>query len=309
MGSDEASVEVWSGCANPWECDAMGHLNVRFYMAKAMEGLAGAAALLGMPRAFSPQTQATLVVREHHIRFLREARPGAGLYMTAGVLETGESDARLLLVLRHLSGEPAATFQTMVAHVTAGEGRAFPWSARAREAGLAFGIAAPDYALPRSLGLEPVEPRASLERAEALGLIRSGHGVVGPQEVDAFGRMRAEVFIGRVADGMPRVLAGTGMAAPETSGRRIGGAVLEYRLVYLAWPRCGDRIALRSGLAGCDRRTRRMVHWLLDPETGRPYAVGEAVAACLDLETRKLVELSPEALAAVQAAVTPGLTL
>ena len=47
-------VEVWRGGVNTWEIDMMGHLNVRFYVARAMEGLVGAAAALGMAGAFRP---------------------------------------------------------------------------------------------------------------------------------------------------------------------------------------------------------------------------------------------------------------
>ncbi len=67
-------IEVWRGGVNPWQCDQMGHLNVRFYVAHAVEALAGLAAALGMTRAYSPHATSTLVVREHHIRFLKEAR-------------------------------------------------------------------------------------------------------------------------------------------------------------------------------------------------------------------------------------------
>ena len=45
-------MEVWRGGVNTWECDEMGHMNVRFYVANAMEGLVGLAAALGMPEAF-----------------------------------------------------------------------------------------------------------------------------------------------------------------------------------------------------------------------------------------------------------------
>ena len=79
------AVEVWRGSVATWECDAMGHLNVGFYVAKSMEGLAGLAAELGMPDAFAADARATLIVREQHIRFLREARPDAPLVMTGGV--------------------------------------------------------------------------------------------------------------------------------------------------------------------------------------------------------------------------------
>src|SRR2546421_309752 len=69
------AVEVWRGSVAMWECDAMGHLNVGFYVAKSVEGLAALAAELGMPGAFAADARATLIVREQHIRFLREARP------------------------------------------------------------------------------------------------------------------------------------------------------------------------------------------------------------------------------------------
>ena len=89
-------VEVWRGGVRAWECDDMGHMNVRFYVARAMQGLAGVAAALGMPDAFRAQAAASLVVRQHHIRFLNEARAGTPLHMTAGVLAMGEADATLV---------------------------------------------------------------------------------------------------------------------------------------------------------------------------------------------------------------------
>jgi acyl-CoA thioester hydrolase len=161
-----AGVEVWRGGVNTWECDDMGHMNVRFYVARAMEGLAGLAAELGMPHAFSPAANATLLVREHHIRFLREAMARASLHMRGWVADLGESDARLMLVLYHsVTGEPAATFQTLVDHVTPIDGRPFPWSTATRERAEALTAPIPDFAAARSLSLEPFDSQASLERA------------------------------------------------------------------------------------------------------------------------------------------------
>src|SRR5690606_3148479 len=123
----------------------MGHMNVRFWVAKAQEGLAGLAAELGMPRAYAANAEATLVVREQHIRFLREAHAGAALRMTGGVVELGDSDARLLLVIRHPDGQPAATFQLVVEHVTSGDLRPFPWPARAQARAEALRIDVPPF--------------------------------------------------------------------------------------------------------------------------------------------------------------------
>lgn len=32
-------IPLWSGIPNTWDCDEMGHMNVRVYVEKAMEGL------------------------------------------------------------------------------------------------------------------------------------------------------------------------------------------------------------------------------------------------------------------------------
>ena len=135
----------------------MGHLNVGFYVAKSMEGLVGLAAELGMPQAFAPHAEATLVVREQHIRFIKEARPGAPLHMTGGVLDVGEDEARLLLLLHHRDGALAASFQTVVAHATARTGVPFPWPERVRARARALAVAVPDKAAPKSVGLEPAQ--------------------------------------------------------------------------------------------------------------------------------------------------------
>lgn len=285
-----AEIEVWRGSVAAWECDAMGHFNVGFYVARSMEGLAGLAAELGMARAFAPEAQATLIVREQYIRFVREARPGAPLAMTAGVLAMDESEARLLFVLRHADGALAAVFQTLVVHATSREGRAFPWSERVRARAGALATTVPAGGEPRSISLEPVETRASLARADALGLACTARGVVLAEHCDPFGRLRTEGFMHRLSDA---VVAQAWRPAE-------GGAALEYRLIHHAWPRAGDRLVMRSGIAGGDARFQRLVHWMLDPATGRPWAAAEAISVSLDLAARKIIALTDDQLAEVR---------
>ena len=284
----------------------MGHLNVGFYVAKAMEALGGLAAELGMPHAFAPHAEATLMPREQHIRFLREAQVGAALAIEAGVLEIGEDDARLLFLMRHGDGALAASFQMLVAHVTAREGRAFPWPAWARARAEALMIEAPEQAAPRSVPLGPLETQASLPRALELGLKRIGMGAVRPDECDAFGRMGPARLMARLSDSVVHLFGALLAAVP---GERIGGAVLEYRFLYPAWPRLGDRFEIRSGLTGVEPRFGRMVHWILDPDSGAAWASAEAILAVFDLKTRKLVELSEEDRAPWRARITPGLSI
>ena len=187
-----SGVEIWRGGVAPWETDQMGHLNVGFYISKTMEALVGMAAELGMPGAYGPAAPATLVVKEHHIRFLREARPGTRLHITAGVVELGESDARLLLLMHQDYGDLAASFQTVVAHATAGDAVSFPWPDRVRTRAEALKVDIPLKAAARSINLEPVETKASLERAQKLGLKRTGMGAVLAADCDVFGRLRTD---------------------------------------------------------------------------------------------------------------------
>jgi acyl-CoA thioester hydrolase len=311
QGGGLPGVEIWRGGVNTWECDENGHMNVRFFMVRAIEGLITLAAELGLPHAFAARAGATLLVREHHIRFMREAHENAALHMMGGVISISEDEAWLLQLLVHShSGEIAASFQTRVAHATPREGRAFPWSRRTLDLAEALKVTVPEQARERSVSLDPVQPTASLERAKDLGLTRIGLGGATPIDCDVFGRGRPDLFIGRVSDGIAGLIRPYRDAIidhAETRPARIGGAVLEYRIAYLDWPRAGDRFELRSGLMGATNRTMRLAHWMLDAETGEALATSEAVAITMDLDARKIVPISEAAQAALAAQAIAGL--
>lgn len=305
-------AEVWRGGVNTWECDEMGHLNARFYVARAMEGLVGMAGLLGLGDAFRHQANATLIVEEHYLKFLKEARAGTPLHMTAGILEIDDTRARILQLLIHsATGELAAATQTVITHATTADHRVFPWSPRTLQRAEGLRVEAPTAAIPRSLEFAPASGAASLAEADRLGLVRLGLGAVSPAECDAFGRMRPEVFLGRISDGVPAMGAVFGVTSHlnPNSDLGLGAAVLETRAVYHAWPRAGDRVELRSGLAEVNAKTFRLAHWLLDPETGRAWASAEAVAVDFDLTRRRIVPLDGAAQARMRAHVKPGLAL
>ena len=309
--SNTGPIEVWRGGVSAWECDEMGHMNVRFYVARAMEGLAGVAAALGLTAAFSPHASATLIVREHHIRFLREARAGAPLHMTAGVVEMGEDEALLVQILTHsLTGQTCAGFVTRVVHASAREGRAFPWPRRARALAEGLRAAIPAEAAPRGLATGPLNSQASLARADALGLPVVGRGAVAPADCDVFGRMLPEAAMTRFGHGIPHLIsplrAAYQGAAPQV---RVGGAALEYRIAYFGLPRAGDLFEGRSGFADIQPKHARLAHWLLDARSGAPYVAAEQIAANFDLDARRLMALDGAPLGELQSLVTPGLTI
>lgn len=312
--TENLGVEVWRGGVNNWQCDEMGHLNVRFYLALAEEALALLCAELGLTGAFAPASSATVIFRDQHVRFLREAHGGSTLYMTAGLVELGETDAKVLFVLRHTrSGEPCATVLASVEHVTSSELRPFPWPdiVRRKARDLMVG-AVPDFAGPRSIELKPVSGQASVKRADDLGLVCLARGMIGPDDVDGFGRMKSQTLIGRISDGITVVVADfreTVVKFAETPVQRFGGAVLEQRIVFLRWPRIGDRFQLRTGPVFVNNRTQGLVHWMLDPAGGKPWAVTEARVITFDLDRRKLVPVSDEAQTYLRTLIPEGLSI
>ena len=232
--------------------------------------------------------------------------------MTGGIVSMDEDSALALQVLTHSnSGEPCATFLTRVTHASR-EGRAFAWPARARVAAAAMTVDIPPFAAPRSIAAEPVISAASLARADEIGLMCAGRGCIGPRDVDAFGRMTPDHFIARVSDGVSGLLAPVRKAVIEAlpdQPKRVGGAVLEYRLIYLEWPTVGDHVELRSGLQGFEEKTQRLNHWLLDPVSGKAWATSEAVAVNFDLDTRKSIPILHEAREVLAGYTRPGLGL
>jgi acyl-CoA thioester hydrolase len=308
-----APVEVWRGCANAWECDHIGHLNTRFYVVRVEQALAGLARWLELDVNDSSAAH-RLFVKAQHMRFLHEARAGAALHATAQVLSWGRDDAVVLFVLHHSnSGKIAATFRLSIAHVERASGRPEPWPEHATRAAGALMCEAPSEAKPRGLSLDDIEVTASLDRARQLGMRTTGVGTIMPDACDPDGTWRLSSFMGRVADSIPHlrngewrdVLARTMPGGPL----RVGSALIEFHTVHMRWPRIGDGCEVRSALAGCTERVTHSSHWLLDPETGSPWAAVRTVGIALDLDARRSIALTAEAQAAYRAASVPGLAL
>ncbi|MEM1391388.1 MAG: thioesterase family protein [Pseudomonadota bacterium] len=306
-------IPLWSGSANTWDCDEMGHMNVRVYMEKAMEGLGSFASAIAMPHAFHKGGTSTLIVEDHHVRFIREVHAGRPLKMTGCVLSWDDTSALIYQDLRHGDGSPAAAFRTRVIHCEAKSGRPFPWNTRSKVQLEALLAAPPDDTKPRGLDVKKAPIRgekATLEYALDTQSPEIGRGCVPLQHCDAFGRMKAEWFMGRISDSVPNLLYDWRRAvAAAADGSRMGAAVLEYRLIYRKWPRAGDRFVVHSALADAAEKTHTLCHWMLDPDTGNAWMTSEAVAITFDLNTRKVIPTPREQIAALETMAPRGLTL
>lgn len=305
-------IELWRGVVNAWECDELGHMNVRFYLAKASQAIANLAEAAGLNPVHRPDASATLIARDIHIRFLAEAHPGAPVFIEGGILAHDETSATVVLVMRHSgSGVPAASFRLVLGHASPKDGHDFPWPRRFADRADRLAVDCPDFAAPRGLSLETPAARAGLDRADAMGLQTIGRGRIGPEEMDAFGWMRLEFLLGRISDSVTNFAAAFpeewAMHAEGGNGH-VGSALLECRIRPHRWPRAGDGFVVRSGLKSAGAKVRNLVHWVLEPATGRPWWTMEGVAAPMDLEARRILDVPETTRKTVEAACIEGLS-
>jgi acyl-CoA thioester hydrolase len=306
-------IPLWKGSCNQWDCDEMGHMNVRVYVEKQLEGMVAFAHHLGMPEAFRTNAPATVLPIDQHIRFVREVLPGKPLSMRGCVLEIGDSDAVIYQELRHLDGSLSAAFRTRIIHLDTAEGERFPWTRRTRARMEATKGTTPEEALPRSFDPDsagwPVA-EITISKAETIGAPRVGIGAVQPGHCGVHGWMEPSWFIGRLSDAVPNLLYDwRSRVGQKTKGTPLGAAVLEYRLRYHRMPRAGDLFVVHSSFGGVLGKTHSLVHWVMDPETGGPWATSQVVAITLDLEARKAVAAPPEMLDELEKIAPRGLSI
>lgn len=300
-------IDVARSSVQTWQSDQMGHMNVQFYMEHATQGLAALGVHLGLGPRFIDAERARLVARDHHVRFLREQRPGAPFTIRAGVLEVRDFGLRVYEEMWNtVSGEVAATFSADVELLDADSHELKPLPAKTKAAAKALTVDLPQHGAPRGLALYEPRTAPTLEEAEKMNLVFTWQGEVQPEQCDAQGFLITRHFMGIVSDSIPNLLGQT-RGDDRSKNSRVGGAALEYRFHYRRYPRVGDVLTLRSGLKEVGPKTYVWGHWLFDLESGQSIATAEAVAIALDLETRKAIPIPDDLRERLDALVVPGL--
>lgn len=301
-------VEVYRNSVQAWECDQMGHLNVQFYLDKAASGTAVLAQNLGLGPDFVQAEGAQLQARNHHIRFHREQRAGAPICIHAGILATHQNGLTVYLELTNpATAEVAATFvvETELARPGSPERLHLPHRALDRAEKLIVDL--PEQGAPRGLELYAPQATPTLGQADSLGMRQTYLGPVLENMCGANGRLADRSYMAVISDAVPNLL--TDIRRTAEPSRRIGGAALEYRLVYHSRPRVGDILCLRSAIKALDKKAYTLGHWLFDYCTGEVVAAAEAVAVMFDLQERKAIELPPAARSALEKMLVPDFSV
>ncbi|MEM8920929.1 MAG: thioesterase family protein, partial [Pseudomonadota bacterium] len=229
--------------------------------------------------------------------------------------EVRDASALIYQQLDHGDGTPCAAYRTWVDHIDTETGRLFSWSARTRAALESHIVEPPEKLAPRSIDpTAPVRGSATMADADTVGAPVLGNGVVSGDQCDLFGWMKAEMYIARISDAVPNLMAAwreNVAAAARAKGEEVtsGAAVLEYRLRYRKWPKAGDRVQVRSTLGDCSDKILSFVHWVIDPDSGEAWCTTEAVAVTFDLNTRKVITAPPQHMEALRALAPTGLTV
>lgn len=300
-------MEVLRSSVNEWECDQMGHLNVRHYFGRANEGLALLLAELGLGPSRLRHEGLVLRALDQHVRFQREMRPGTAYCVRAGVVSATPD---VLRTYQEISVQPqlelSATFSSELAlhHFPSGIRRPFPPQLHALSHPIRSDI--PPHGSARGIPRDPPKPPFTRAHAIERGLVGAFLGPVRAEECDSNGVMRESGMMAKVADGMAHFFLAL-RERPRTEG--VGGAALEYRFVFRKWPHLGDFVEVRSGLKGLGTKTMQICHFLFDVETGECLASAEAVTISFDLTTRKSIAIAPEHRAAMQHHVIAGLAV
>ncbi|HEX7481304.1 MAG TPA: thioesterase family protein [Polyangiales bacterium] len=300
-------IEVLRSSVNTWECDQMGHMNVRHYFGRADAGLAMLGLQLGLPPRALRDTGLMLRAQDQHVRFNREMRPGTPYSVSAGVLDATAQGLRVYEEIRILGkSEVAAAITTQLTLVDAAEQTQRSFGPPVLERAHALRVELPEQGAPR--GILRDTPRTPPMRTEAIerGLTGAYLGPLLLEDCDARGQMTEAAFMARISDGIAHFFRAIREGLRPDG---VGGAALEYRFVFHERPLLGDLIEVRTGLKGLGRKTLHLCHWVFDVESGRCVATSEAVAVSFDLTTRKSVEIPDDIRVGLGKHVITGLSV
>lgn len=295
--------ELWRGNANAWECDELGHLNIRGYLAKAMEAFTVLGAQLGLNNPHDPAALSIVVPRLIHIRFLSEARPGAGLSISGGLTTHDANSLTAALLMRHHPGErPAAGLAVTADHVTPQTRMPFDWPKRFAARAQDWFMARPEACTPHSLG----HPAHTFDRTTLtrLGAPTIGRGAFQRSETDRRGYVEPHIFLARVSDSFQHCIE---PASVKLEADGLSVAMLEARLTITNPARLGEGFELMSAFSQLSGRTMTLAHHFFEAQSGTLLAHLEAISVFFDLTARRAISPPREVSEALQGRLIPAL--
>ncbi|MEM7097907.1 MAG: thioesterase family protein [Pseudomonadota bacterium] len=293
----------------PEEIDSLGHMNVRYYMARMEKANSEMMAGLGLPYA-----SAFLRRTDTYTRFMREQFEGATLQTYGQVLELAEGGMRTHVEVRNEAKEQtAAVFIVTTSMIDRASRRVLPMPGDLDVAKSKL----PDYAIPRTLSLETVNSDVTLAQLDACipeiegGGMMSGKRatVIEPEDVDSDGWVREDIelmFLPFAKMSAQQQVQGPPVFETQ-DGRRVGWAVMETRNLRFGQPRLGDEIAYFSADVSLEEKSRVSRRWAFDRNTSELLGISDSVGVCIDLVERRAIPWPDELRSMIERHLQPQL--
>lgn len=141
-------IETYRGTVFPWECDANGHMNVRFYVAKFDEGTWQFMAQIGATREELKRRNCGPMAVSQNIAYKRELVPGDTVLVATSLVSLGNASCRFRHVMTDsASGAVAAEMELVGVFVDLATRKAMPvWPELRAKAEALLGQAAEEAA-------------------------------------------------------------------------------------------------------------------------------------------------------------------
>ena len=299
----------------PEEIDSLGHMNVRYYMARMEQANRRLISELGLPQA--TQDNAMLGRVDTYTRFRNEQFEGANLHTVGGILTLGEGGMQSYIEVRNPDTEQtAATFIVTTTLLARETRQAMPFPAPANVPSETVEV--PEYAQPRSLQLDAVNTEVDIETLDRLVPNVEGGGMmsgrrsttVEPDDVDDSGWLRADIEVMFLPFMKMAQQSGTTQGPPvfhTEDGRRVGWAVMESRNMLFGQARLNDELAYFSADIGIAAKSRHSRRWAFNQNTGQLLGISDTVGLCIDLDARRAIEWPEELRKDIEAHQLPQL--
>ena len=288
----------------PEEIDSLGHLNVRFYLARVDRANRVLLNALGLGVSALETQAATLRRIDTYCKFRREQFEGADLTVHGGVLQTTGAQVRCYYEIRNAArDEIAATFVTgtIMADRTSRQLLELPLSAR--QVNEQYGVQIPTYAQPRSLSLDP--PRLDIpfttlmERigeSVEFGMTGRREGMIEASDCGPDGVLRDDVelmfvMFRKQMEQMEQMdVKAFGPPVQHTDeGHRFAWAMLETRNIEVTRPRAGDAVVWIGADVGIAEKSRQSRRWAFVKNTGQLLSIHDSVGIAMDLDARRAI--------------------
>ncbi len=302
----------------PEEIDALGHMNVRYYMTRVDQANRSLLAELGIEDGSGKAIRRL----DSYTRFHREQFAGATLLTLGGLIAVAGSDES-----REVNGyfeirnpdnnQIAASFILRSCLIDVSSQQVLDINAISANNDLTskYSVSVPEHGMPRSLSLDD-PARISLEKLEAVvgddptpGMMSGRRkNVVHADDCDTDGRLREEVdlmfVLHRPTTGEESEPGGPPVML-DSQGRRYSWAMIETRNVVWHRPMKGEIVLSIGADIANGEKWRQSRRWMFAEETGLLLGISDSVGLCIDLDARRSIPMPFDVIEAIERSSLP----